>query len=78
MVLHHIIDRLDCFQLLLESQSHRLQHFNLHVVQVIFDELEHAMAQGISLLEDTLDIALFSGLVLEPDLFEVFLGVFAL
>ena len=78
MVLHHIIDRLHSLQLLLESQPHRLQHFDLHVVQVILDELEHAMAQGVSLLEHTLYVTFLGGLVLEPDLFKVFFGVFAL
>ena len=78
MVLHHIIDRLHSLQLLLESQPHRFQHFYLHVVQVILDELEHAMAQGVGLLEDTLHVTLFGGLVLEPDLLKVLFGVFAL
>ena len=50
----------------------------MHVVHVVLTELEHAMSQCICLLQGLLHIALLGVLVLQPHLFEILLGVFAL
>ena len=69
MVDHDVVDCLYCAQLRLQLEDLRLKHLYLHVVEVVLDELEHSVAQGVSLLQDSLYVAFFGGLMLEPDLF---------
>lgn len=68
VVEHDIVDGLDCFELGFKFVQVGLEHLNLHVVHVVFAELKHAMAQGVSLLQDTLDVTFFCRHVLEPHL----------
>jgi len=51
MVEHHVVDCFDGAQLGLEFEQIGLQNFDLHIVHVVFDELVHAVAQGVCLLQ---------------------------
>lgn len=78
MVEHHIVYRLHSLKLRLQLVQVGLKYLNLHVVHVVFAELKHAVSQGVRLLEDGLYVTLLGGLVLEPHLLQMFLGIFAL
>jgi hypothetical protein len=54
------------------------KYLYLHVVDVVFNELEHSMSKSVGLLKCGLDIALFGALVLLPHILEVLAHVFAL
>ena len=61
---HDLVDGLASAQLLFQFVVVGLKDFNLHVVHVVLAKLEHAMTQGICLLQGRLDIALFGSLML--------------
>lgn len=70
-----------CFDLgkgLLELVEVGLEDFYLHVVHIVFGELEHSVAQRVGLLQLGFNVALFSRLVLEPHLLEVVANVLVL
>lgn len=58
-VVHHdIVNRLHCPQLLLELVVIGLQYLDLHVVHVVFAELEHPVTECVSLYQHIVNIAL--------------------
>ena len=75
---HNLVDRLDFLEALFELVPVGLQYFNLHVVHIIFAELEHPVAKGITRLKFTLHIAVFGGLVSEPRALQELLDILAL
>lgn len=76
--LHHIVNRSHT-RLEPESELMKVGFKNLedHIVDVVFAEVEHAVAQGEGLLLEALDAVLFRGLVVKPNFFKVTLDVFA-
>jgi len=63
---------------LLEFVKVRFEYFYLHVVNIVFDELEHSMSKSKSLNQRRLHITFFSALVLLPHVFKVFTNILTL